>query len=194
MPDVVRCPWCGTDPLYVAYHDEEWGVPVHDDRTLFEFLILEGAEAGLSWITILKKRARYREVFDNFDAQKVARYDAARVEALLADPGIVRSRAKIESAVNNARRFLEVQAAHGTFDRFLWSFVDGHTVTNRFATMAEVPAETPQSQAMAKALKKLGFSFAGSRVCYALMQACGLVNDHLTGCFRHAQLGGVQPR
>ncbi len=185
MTDVVRCPWCGTDPVYVAYHDEEWGVPLHDDRALFEFLCLEGAEAGLSWITVLKKRPRYREVFDNFEIAAVAAYDDAKITQLLADPGIIRSRAKVESHVNNARRALEAQAKYGSLDAFLWQFVDGRPIQNAFRTVAELPAETPQSLAMSKVLKQHGFSFVGGRVCYALMQAVGMVNDHLVTCFRY---------
>ncbi|XWX05646.1 DNA-3-methyladenine glycosylase I (plasmid) [Aggregatilineales bacterium SYSU G02658] len=185
MTDRIRCPWCGTDPVYVAYHDEEWGVPLHDDRALFEFLCLEGAEAGLSWITVLKKRPRYREVFDNFDIAAVAAYDDAKIAQLLVDPGIIRSRAKVESHVNNARRALEVQAKYGSLDAFLWQFVDGRPIQNAFRTVAELPAETPESLAMSKTLKQHGFSFVGGRVCYALMQAVGMVNDHLVTCFRY---------
>jgi len=188
VTDLIRCPWCGTDPVYVAYHDEEWGVPVHDDRTLFEYLCLEGAEAGLSWITVLKKRPRYREVFDGFDIAAVAAYDAAKVEALLSDPGIIRSRAKVTSHIHNARMALEVQAKYGSLDAFLWQFVDGRPVQNQFATVDELPAETPQSAAMSRALKQHGFSFVGSRVCYAFMQAVGMVNDHLVSCFRYKQV------
>ncbi len=188
MIDPVRCPWCGTDPVYVAYHDEEWGVPLHDDRALFEYLCLEGAEAGLSWITVLKKRPRYREVFDNFEIATVAAYDEAKIADLVADPGIIRSRPKIESHVNNARRALEIQAKYGSLDAFLWQFVDGRPIQNAFCTVDELPAETPQSLAMSKALKKHGFTFAGGRVCYALMQAVGMVNDHLTSCFRYEQV------
>jgi len=183
-----RCTWSGTDPVYVAYHDEEWGVPVHDDRSLFEFLVLEGAQAGLSWITILRKRAAYRHAFDQFDPRKVARYDKQKVGALLADAGIVRNRAKIESAIKNANAFLEVQAEFGSFDAFQWRFVDGRPVQNRRRTMGEVPARSAQSDAMAKDLKSRGFSFVGSTIIYAHMQAVGMVNDHLVDCFRHKEI------
>jgi DNA-3-methyladenine glycosylase I len=187
-----RCNWSGTDPLYVAYHDEEWGVPVHDDRTLFEFLVLEGAQAGLSWITILRKRDAYRDAFDQFDPRKVARYDERKVEALLADAGIVRNRAKIGSAIKNAKAFLDVQAEFGSFDAYQWRFVDGRPVQNRLQAAAEIPARSAQSDAMSKDLKSRGFSFVGSTIVYAHMQAVGMVNDHLVGCFRHgpvAKLG-----
>ncbi|MEM6455445.1 MAG: DNA-3-methyladenine glycosylase I [Acidobacteriota bacterium] len=183
-----RCAWVSDDPLYIAYHDEEWGVPVHDDRTLFEFLILEGAQAGLSWITILRKRAHYRAVYDNFDPARVARYDDAKRAALLADPGIVRNRLKVDASITNARAFLDVQDAFGSFDRFLWDFVDGAPIIHHFATLADVPAETPRSRALSKALKKRGFRFVGPTICYAMMQAVGMVNDHTTDCFRHAEL------
>ncbi len=183
----VRCEWPGSDPLYVRYHDEEWGVPVHDDRRLFEFLILDGAQAGLSWITILRKREAYRRAFDGFDAEKMARYRAARVRRLLADPGIVRNRLKIESAVRNAKAFLEVRRELGSFDEYIWSFVGGRTIQNRFRTLGEIPATSAESDAMSKDLKKRGFSFVGSTICYAFMQAAGLVNDHVVGCFRHRE-------
>jgi DNA-3-methyladenine glycosylase I len=188
-----RCPWSGTDPLYVAYHDEEWGVPVHDDRVLFEFLVLEGAQAGLSWLTILRKRDAYRRAFDRFDARKVARYDKRKVGALLADAGIVRNRAKIDSAIKNARAFLDVQAEFGSFHAYMWRFVDGRPVQNRRRTIGEVPARSPQSDAMSKDLKSRGFTFVGSTIVYAHMQAVGMVNDHLVDCFRHREvtkLGG----
>ena len=183
-----RCPWCGTDPLYVAYHDQEWGVPVHDDTRLFEFLILEGAQAGLSWLTILRKRESYRKAFDGFDAGKVARYGDREIARLLADAGIVRNRLKIEAAIGNARSVLAIGDAHGSLARFLWSFVDGRPVQNRWRTLQEVPASTPQSDRMSKELRRLGCRFAGSTICYALMQATGMVNDHLTDCFRHEQI------
>ena len=183
-----RCAWAGADPLYVAYHDEEWGVPVHDDRVLFEFLLLEGAQAGLSWITILRKRAAYRRAFDQFDPRKVARYDKRKVAALLADAGIVRNRAKIESAVKNARAFLDVQAEFGSFDAYQWRFVDGRPVQNRRRTMKEIPARSAQSDALSKDLKSRGFSFVGSTIIYAHMQAVGMVNDHLVDCFRYRQV------
>ena len=184
----LRCPWAGDDPLYVAYHDLEWGVPVHDDRRLFEFLILEGAQAGLSWITILKKRPAYRLAFDGFDPEAVARYDEDRLAALMADAGIVRNRLKIASAVSNARAFLAVQSAFGSFDAYIWRFVEGRTRHNRWRRMADVPAETPESTAMSRDLKARGFRFVGPTICYAFMQAVGMVNDHLVDCFRHAQL------
>jgi DNA-3-methyladenine glycosylase I len=189
---LVRCGWCGTDPLYVAYHDTEWGVPVHDDRMLFEFLILEGAQAGLSWITILKKREAYRRAFAGFDAGKVARYGPHQVERLLADAGIVRNRLKIEAAINNARLFLAVQEEFGSFDAYVWRFVDGRPIVNRWRTLKQVPASTPESDALSRDLKSRGFKFVGSTICYAHMQATGMVNDHLTGCFRHAEVARLQ--
>ena len=188
-PPDSRCPWCGTVPLYVAYHDLEWGVPVHDDSRLFEFLILEGAQAGLSWLTILNKRENYRKAFDGFDAGKVARYADRDVARLLADPGIVRNRLKIEAAIRNARSVLAIRDAHGSLARFLWDFVDGRPVQNRWRTLQEIPASTPQSERMSKELRRLGCNFVGSTICYAFMQATGMVNDHLVDCFRHAQLG-----
>jgi DNA-3-methyladenine glycosylase I len=189
MPkELVRCGWAGTDPLYIDYHDREWGVPVHDDRVLFEFLVLEGAQAGLSWITILRKRAAYRKAFDGFDPEKVARFDARRVARLLADPGIVRNRLKIESAIKNARAFLKVQEELGSFAKYQWSFVGGRPLQNRFASMKEVPARTEVSDALSKDLKRRGFSFVGSTIIYAHMQAVGMVNDHITTCFRKKQL------
>ena len=172
----------------MAYHDGEWGVPVHDDRRLFEFLILEGAQAGLSWITILKKRPAYRAAFDRFDARKVARYDAPRIAALLANAGIVRNRLKIASAVTNAQAYLAVRKEFGSFDRYIWGFVEGRTVQNRWRRLEDVPARTAQSDAMSKDLARRGFKFVGSTICYAFMQATGMVNDHTTGCFRHAEL------
>jgi DNA-3-methyladenine glycosylase I len=187
-----RCAWSGTDPLYVAYHDEEWGVPVHDDRALFEFLVLEGAQAGLSWITILRKRDAYRRAFDRFDPRKVAGYDKRKVAALLADAGIVRNRAKIESAIKNARALLDVQAEFGSFDAYQWRFVEGRPIQNRRRAVGEIPPRTAQSDAMSKDLKSRGFSFVGSTILYAHMQAVGMVNDHVVDCFRHrrvAQLG-----
>jgi len=189
---LVRCGWCGTDPLYVAYHDTEWGVPVHDDRMLFEFLILEGAQAGLSWITILKKREAYRRAFAGFDAGKVARFGPRQVERLLADAGIVRNRLKIEAAINNARHFLAVQEEFGSFDEYVWRFVDGRPIVNRRKTLKQVPASTPESDALSRDLKARGFKFVGSTICYAHMQATGMVNDHLTGCFRHAEVARLQ--
>lgn len=178
-----RCAWAGSDPLYVRYHDEEWGVPVHDDRRLFEFLILEGAQAGLSWITILRKREAYRAAFDDFDPKRVARYDGRRIGRLLKNAGIVRNRLKIESTVTNARAFLAVQREFGRFDRYLWRFVGRRPVANRWSSMKQVPARTAESDALSKDLQKRGFRFVGSTICYAYMQAVGLVNDHTADCF-----------
>ncbi|GMV68188.1 MAG: DNA-3-methyladenine glycosylase I [Pseudomonadota bacterium] len=180
------CPWCGQDPLYRRYHDTEWGVPVHDDAVLFEFLVLEGAQAGLSWITVLRKREHYRRAFDHFDAERVAAFDAARVETLLQDPGLIRNRLKMESAVSNARAFLEVQAQFGSFDRYIWGFVDGRPIVNRFASTVEVPAVTPLAETISRDLKRRGFRFVGPTIVYAHMQATGMVNDHLVTCPRHA--------
>lgn len=180
----TRCPWAKGDE-YVAYHDREWGRPVHDDRVLFEFLILEGAQAGLSWATILKKRANYRTAFAEFDPARVAKFTDRDVQRLLADPGIVRNRLKVGSTLDNARAFLEVQAEFGSFDRYVWKFVDGAPIRNHWKTLAEVPARTVQSDAMSKALRKRGFRFVGSTICYAFMQAVGMVDDHLTSCFRY---------
>ncbi len=187
-PDPTRCGWCGSDPLYVSYHDDEWGVPLHDDRKLFEFIVLEGAQAGLSWITILRKRAAYRKAFDRFDPKKVARYDARKLSALLADPGIVRNRQKLESAVKNARAFLAIQKEFGSFDAYQWRFVDGQPLVNRFRTLRQIPPRSAVSDAFSKDLKQRGFSFVGSTIVYAHMQAVGMVNDHLVGCFRHREL------
>ena len=176
-----RCSWCGTDPLYVRYHDEEWGVPLHDDRRLFEMLILEGAQAGLSWITILRKRPAYRKAFDRFDARTIARYDARKKRALLANAGIVRNRLKIDAAVKNARAFLAVRKEFGSFDVYIWQFVGGRP---KVSASKKTPARTRESDAMSRDLKKRGFSFVGSTICYAFMQAVGMVNDHTAGCFR----------
>lgn len=184
----VRCGWCTSDPLYVAYHDHEWGVPVHEDRRLFEMLILEGAQAGLSWLTILRKREGYRRAFDGFDAARIARFDVRRVEALLADPGIVRNRLKVEAAIGNARAYLRLVEKEESLDRFLWRFVGGAPRQNARRNLAEVPARTSESDAMSKALAAHGFRFVGSTICYAFMQAVGMVNDHTTDCFRHAEL------
>ena len=184
---VQRCPWAGDDPLYQAYHDNEWGVAVHDDQTLFEFLLLEGAQAGLSWITILRKRENYRRLFAGFDPTKVARFDRRKREQLLKDPGIVRNRLKVESAVTNAKAFLEVQKEFGSFEAYIWRFVDGEPRRSRFRKLADLPAKTPESDAMSKDLKKRGFRFVGGTICYAFMQATGMVNDHLVGCFRHRE-------
>lgn len=183
-----RCDWAGTDPDYIAYHDCEWGVPVHDDRLLFEFLCLEGAQAGLSWLTILKKRKAYRNAFDNFDPEKVAAYDQRRIDRLLNNKGIVRNRKKVEAAIVNARAFLTVAESCGSFDDYLWQFVDGRPVKNQWRTIREVPAQSPVSQAMSKDMKKRGFKFVGPVICYSLMQAVGLVNDHLVNCFRYNEL------
>jgi DNA-3-methyladenine glycosylase I len=183
-----RCDWVPNDPLYQKYHDEEWGVPVHDDRTLFEFLILEGAQAGLSWATILKKRDNYRVAFDNFDAAKVARYDERKIEALLSNVGIVRNRLKIQAAVQNAKAYLEVQKEFGSFDAYIWRFVGGKPIVNHWKTLKELPARTAESGAMSKDLQKRGFKFVGSIICYAFMQAVGMVNDHVVDCFRYHQV------
>lgn len=188
MTEVSRCSWSVSDPLYIAYHDEEWGVPEHDDRKLFEMLILEGAQAGLSWITILKRRETYRHAFDNFDPAIIARYDDAKVAVLLADPGIIRNRQKVAATIQNARAFLDVQDAFGSFDAYIWQFVGGSPRQNEFTELSQIPAETPESRAMSKDLRKRGFSFVGPTICYAFMQACGLVNDHLVSCFRYAEL------
>jgi DNA-3-methyladenine glycosylase I len=182
----VRCPWAKND-LAIRYHDSEWGVPVHDDRTLFEFLILEGAQAGLSWDTILAKRGNYRKAFDRFDAKKIARYDRRKMQSLLGDDGIVRNRLKIAAAVKNAQAFLAVQKEFGSFDRYIWQFVGGHARVNARRSIKDVPARTAESDAMSKDLKKRGFTFVGSTICYAFMQATGMVNDHLTSCFRYSQ-------
>ena len=183
---IVRCPWCGNDPLYRAYHDFEWGLPLHDDRRLFEMLTLEGAQAGLSWLTILRKREGYRRAFAGFDPQRVAAFNDADVARLLADSGIVRNRLKIASTISNARAVLEVQARYGSLDSFLWSFVDGRPIRNAWSCLAEIPPHTTLSDTMSKELKRHGFRFVGSTICYAHMQATGMVNDHLTGCFRYA--------
>ncbi|HJS06460.1 MAG TPA: DNA-3-methyladenine glycosylase I [Pirellulales bacterium] len=183
---VFRCPWAQGDE-YIAYHDKEWGVPVHDDRLLFEFLILEGAQAGLSWVTILKKRDNYRKAFGGFDPATVARYGKTQRERLLADAGIVRNRLKIDSAIQNARSFLVVQNEFQTFDNYIWQFVGGRPKQNAWRTMKDVPAKTPESDAMSKDLKRRGFRFVGSTICYAFMQAVGMVNDHLADCYRHRE-------
>jgi DNA-3-methyladenine glycosylase I len=185
-----RCFGTG-DPLYEAYHDHEWGMPVHDDRVLFEFLILEGAQAGLSWRTVLHRREGYRRAFAGFDPDAVAAFDDARAEALLADPGIIRNRAKVLAAIGNARAFLQVQAEFGSFDTYLWRFVGGRPRQNAWASLHEVPARTPESDALSRDLLKRGFKFVGSTICYAFMQAVGMVNDHPVGCFRHAEVAGL---
>jgi DNA-3-methyladenine glycosylase I len=183
-----RCDWCGDDPLYVRYHDEEWGLPLHDNQKLFELLLLEGAQAGLSWITILRKRENYRAAFDNFDAHKMARYTAADVERLLANPGIVRNRLKVESAITSAQAYLDVLDKEGSFDRYLWQFVGGHTIKNQWRALSEAPVSTAESDNMSKTLKKRGFKFVGSTICYAFMQASGMVNDHLVSCHRYKEV------
>ena len=184
----TRCWWCGDDELYQSYHDEEWGVPVHDDRLLFEFLCLEGAQAGLSWITILRKRDNYRRAFDNFDAHKIARYGDNKINALLQDPGIVRNKLKVNGFVKNARAYLALLEQGSTLDQYLWNFVEGEPLQNDWQQVEQVPANTGISDAMSKDLKKRGFTFVGSTICYAFMQAAGLVNDHTVDCFRHQQL------
>jgi DNA-3-methyladenine glycosylase I len=179
-----RCAWAGDDPLYQKYHDTEWGIPVHDDRKLFEMLILEGAQAGLAWITILRKRENYRKAFDRFDPSKIAAYKRPKIESLLKDPGIVRNRLKVEGAVRNAKAFLAVQREFGSFDAYIWTFVGGKQKRNAFRTLKEIQPTTPESDAMSKDLKKRGFTFVGSTICYAFMQAVGMVDDHTQGCFR----------
>ena len=187
MPNLARCPW-PNDALYIAYHDAEWGVPLHDDQKLFEFLILEGAQAGLSWYTILKKRENFREAFVAFDPKKVARFDQAKINKLLENAGIIRNRLKIEAAIQNAKAFLKVQEACGSFDAYIWRFVDGRPKINHWGNVKEVPARTKESDSMSKDLIARGFKFVGSTICYAHMQATGMVNDHLVTCFRHRQL------
>lgn len=183
-----RCGWCGSDPLYVAYHDEEWGKPVYDDETLFEFLILETFQAGLSWITVLRKRENFRKAFDHFDYKKIAKYDQTKMDALLQDPGIIRNKLKVKATVSNAQAFMEVQKEFGSFSKYIWGFVDGKPIQNTFKTLAEVPANTPLSDAISKDLKKRGFKFVGTTVVYAHMQATGMVNDHVTDCFRYTEV------
>lgn len=185
MPD--RCPWCGTDPIYVAYHDGEWGVPVHDDRQLFELLILEGAQAGLSWLTVLRKREAYREAFGGFDIARVASFTEEDHARLLANPGLVRNRLKIRGATRTARAVLDLQARHGSLDAFLWNFVDGAPKVGRWSAMGHVPTRTPEAEAMSRALVKAGGTFVGPTICYAFMQAAGMVDDHLDSCFRRTE-------
>ncbi|WP_114491176.1 DNA-3-methyladenine glycosylase I [Candidatus Ulvibacter alkanivorans] len=187
-----RCPWCGDDPLYVSYHDTEWGVPVYDDATLFEFLLLETFQAGLSWITILRKRENFRKAFDDFDYQKIAAYNEPKIASLLQDPGIIRNKLKVRSAVSNAQAFIHIQKEFGSFSKYIWDFVDGKPIQNNYKKMEDVPANTPLSDAISKDLKKHGFKFVGSTVIYAHMQATGMVNDHLTSCFRHKEVTGTQ--
>lgn len=191
MKNLVRCPW-PTKELDIQYHDTEWGVPVHDDRVLFEFLILEGAQAGLSWSTILNKRENYRAAFDNFDATRIAKYDARKVEKLLADPGIVRNKLKVAATIQNAKCYLAVQKEYGSFDAYLWQFVGGKPKQNAWTSMKQVPARTAESDAMSKDLLKRGFKFVGSTICYALMQAVGMVNDHPVDCFRHREVAKLR--
>lgn len=186
-----RCNWSTTSELMIKYHDEEWGVPVHDDRKLFEYMILDSAQAGLSWETILKKRENYRMAFDDFDPEKIAKYDGNKVESLLQDAGIIRNRRKIESALKNAKAFLEIQKEFGTFAAYIWQFVGGKPKINSWRTIKEIPASTPESDAMSRDLKKRGFSFVGTTICYAFMQAAGLVNDHTVDCFRYRQIIGI---
>ena len=185
-----RCAWVGTDPLYVNYHDVEWGTPVHDEKKLFEFLILEGAQAGLSWITVLKKRDNYKQAFDNFDPEKIARYASNKIQSLLENEGIIRNKLKINAAVRNAETFLKVQKKFGSFDTYIWRFVGGKPIRNAWQTMAEVPSKTAESIAMSRDLKRNGFTFVGPTICYAFMQATGMVNDHTVDCFRHHELDG----
>jgi DNA-3-methyladenine glycosylase I len=193
MTDKLRCSWCGDAPLYVAYHDEEWGVPVFDDRTLFEFLILEGAQAGLSWSTILSKRENYRRAFDDFEAEKVARYDGMKIAALLTDPGIVRNQLKIGAAVTNAQAFLKVRDEWGSFSDYIWSFVDRRPIQNSWRSLSEIPSKTPLAEAISKDLKGRGFRFVGPTIVYAHMQATGMVNDHLVDCFRYPEIVAMSP-
>ncbi len=185
MTEKKRCPWCGTDPLYMDYHDNEWGTPLYDNQKLFEFLILEGAQAGLSWITVLRKRENYRQAFDNFNPDKIARYSDAKKAKLLLNEGIIRNRLKLDSAIKNAQAYLAMQKSGEDFSEFLWSFVGGKPKQNKWESMSQVPASTPESDAMSKALKQKGFNFVGSTICYAFMQATGMVNDHIIACYRH---------
>ena len=184
---LTRCAWCGEDPLYRQYHDEEWGVPCYDDGILFEFLLLEGAQAGLSWITVLRKRENYRTALSGFSAEKIARYTPSKIEKLLQNPGLIRNRLKLESTVRNAKAYLKIQQQHGTFSDYIWQFVEGEPIQNRWKKMSQVPASTQESDAMSKALKKAGFNFVGSTICYAYMQSMGMVNDHLVDCFRYQE-------
>ncbi len=194
MDELRRCPWGWLDdPLHRKYHDTEWGVPVHDDRVIFEFLVLEGAQAGLSWATILRKRENFRKAFAGFNPERVARFDARKVQRLLGNPGIIRNRLKINSAVQNAKAFLRVQREFGSFDSYVWRFVGGRPKVNRWTTLKEIPAKTPESEAMSRDLLKRGFRFVGPTICYAHMQATGMVNDHVVGCFRYKELLGLAP-
>ena len=184
-----RCEWVGLDPVYIDYHDNEWGVPLHDDRMIFEMLVLEGAQAGLNWLTVLRKRENYRKAFDNFDPGKVAKYDSKKFQELLANEGIIRNKLKIRSAIQNARAFLEVQKEFGSFDAYIWQFVGGKPIRNSWKSLGELPAQTAESEAMSKDLKRRGFSFVGPTICYAHMQATGMVNDHVVTCFRYKEVG-----
>jgi DNA-3-methyladenine glycosylase I len=188
LPDKTRCEWVGDDPMVIEYHDREWGVPAHDDRLLFEFLILEGAQAGLSWTTILRKRENYHRAFDGFDPAVIAGYDDRKVTELLANPGIVRNRRKIQASIENARAFLTAQKEFGSFDSYIWRFVGDRPIRNKWKSLADLPAETPKSRQMSSDLKKRGFKFVGPTICYAFMQAVGLVNDHTVNCFRHLEI------
>lgn len=190
---IKRCTWCGSDPQYVAYHDEDWGVPVYDDRLLFEMLILEGAQAGLSWLTILKKRANYRKAFHNFEAERIAYYDQNEIDRLMQDAGIVRNRLKIESAIKNARGFLQIREEFTSFADYLWRHVDGKPIINTWQDISEIPAHTSLSDQLSKDLKKRGFNFVGSTICYAFMQSIGMVNDHITDCFRYPEINRLTP-
>lgn len=192
MKEKSRCSWCKSEEIYVDYHDNEWGVPVHDDQKLFEMIMLEGAQAGLSWITVLKKREGYRKAFNNFDVKKVARYTDKKLEKLRENPEIIRNRLKINSARSNAKAFLEVQKEFGNFDKYIWQFVGGRPIKNKFKEMKDVPATTPESDAMSKDLKKRGFKFVGSTICYAFMQACGMVNDHVTDCYKWKEVNKLK--
>ncbi len=185
---IKRCEWCGTDELYVKYHDEDWGVPVHDDRLHFEMLILEGAQAGLSWITVLRKRENYKKAFDNFDVKKVAKYSEAKIEKLLQNAGIIRNKLKVRSAVTNAKAFIEIQKEFGSFDKYIWQFVNNKPIANKWKKMSDVPATSMESDTLSKDLKKRGFKFVGSTIIYAHMQSIGMVNDHTTDCFRYKEV------
>lgn len=188
MEEISRCSWAGNDPEYIAYHDKEWGVPVHEERLLFEFLVLEGAQAGLSWQTILRKRSNYRQAFAGFDPSIVAYYNDEKIQELLSNPGLVRNRLKINSAVRNARAFVSIQDEFGSYDRYIWGFIGGRPIVNKWESLRQVPAETAESRDISRDLKNRGFSFVGPTIVYAYMQAVGMVNDHLLSCFRHAQL------
>ncbi len=188
MSDIIRCPWCASSAEMQRYHDTEWGTPLHGDRELFEFLILDGFQAGLSWSCILNKRAAFRKAFDGFDAEKISNYSDEKISSLMADAGIVRNRLKIAASITNARSFLEVQSRCGSFDSFIWQFTDGTTLKNSWTVLSQIPVSTKESDAMSKELKRLGFKFVGSTICYAFMQAAGIVNDHLTSCFRYSEV------